>query len=580
MSPYQRSPHYRVALDQRDAHLFVVSLTLPRPAAQQVLRLPVWLPGSYLLREFARHLQDLQATQGGHAVPLMQLDKTRWVAHCRGRAALKLTWRVHALDPSVRGAWLDAHRGFFNGSSLFLAAEGRTQEPLRLSIGRLPAGWAIATSLPAGAGHQVFEAADYAELIDHPVEMGTFWRGEFQAGGVPHRFVITGAWPGFDGARLLADTARICEAQIRLWHGRGRPPFPDYLFLLRVADEGGGGLEHRASTALLAHRRDLPRPGSDGAPDSGYQRLLGLISHEYFHAWNVKRLVPVELAAPDLGQEAYTRLLWWFEGTTSYYDDLVLARTGLIDGPRYLAALAGHMNEVAGTPGRQVQSVAQASFDAWTRFYRPDAYTPNGTVSYYAKGALVAACLDLTLRLAGPGTLDGVLRRLWALRRPVTEAHIAAALAAEAGRALDAELAAWVHGTAELPLLALLPHFGVQVLHEAPTLAATLGLRLNEGPVSGVTVRFVLRGGAAEAAGVLPGDELLAAGGWRLRRFEEARAWLPPGQAVDLLLARDQRLHTLRLAVPTDPAVATVSLRPDPQASADAQARRRAWLGG
>ncbi len=573
------SPHYRVALDDRGAHLFRVSLSLPAPAAQQLLRLPVWLPGSYLLREFARHVQDLRATQAGRPVPLVQQDKTTWVAHCSGRAALQLSWRVHALDASVRGAWLDGDRGFFNGSSLFLAAEGRTQEPLRLSIGRLPAGWDIATSLPAGAGRQVYEVADYAELIDHPVEMGRFWRGEFQAGGVPHQFVVTGAWPGFDGARLLADTARLCAVQIGLWHGRGKPPFAHYLFLLRVADEGGGGLEHRASTALLAHRRDLPRAGSDAATDNGYQRLLGLISHEYFHAWNVKRLVPVELAAPDLGQEAYTRLLWWFEGTTSYYDDLVLARSGLIDAPRYLAALAGHLNEVAATPGRQLQSVAQASFDAWTRFYRPDANTPNGTVSYYAKGALVAACLDLTLRLAGPGTLDGVLRRLWALRRPVTEAHIAAALAAEAGRPLDAELAAWVHGTGELPLPALLPHFGVQLQHETPTLAATLGLRLNEGPVSGVTVRVVLRGSAAEAAGLLPGDELLAANGWRLRRLEDARAWLQPAQPVDLLVARDQRLHTLRLAPPAQPAMATVVLRLDPQAPADAQARRRAWLG-
>jgi predicted metalloprotease with PDZ domain len=575
-------PHYRVALDDRGAHLFRVSLTLPWPAAQQLLSLPVWLPGSYLLREFARHLQDLQATQGGQPVRLEQRDKTSWVAHCSGSAALELRWRVYALDASVRGAWLDAERGFFNGSSLFLAAEGRTQEPQRLSIGRLPAGWGIATTLPAARGRQVYEAADYAELIDHPVEMGRFWRGECVAGGVPHELVVTGAWPGFDGERLLADTARICQAQIRLWHGRGKPPFTRYLFLLRAADDGYGGLEHRSSTALLANRRDLPRPGT-GAQDSGYQRLLGLISHEYFHAWNVKRLVPVELAAPDLGREAYTRLLWWFEGATSYYDDLVLARTGLADVPHYLDGLAGRLNELAAAPGRRLQSVAQASFDAWTRYYRPDENTPNATVSYYAKGALVAACLDLRLRLEGRGSLDGVLRRLWALRRPVTEADLAAALAAEAGRSMEEELAAWVHGTAELPLASLLADFGVLVKHDAPTLAATLGLRLNEGPVSGVTVRHVLRGGAAEAAGVLPGDELLAVAGWRLRRFEEARAWLlssgQPGQTIDLLVARDQRLRPLTLTLPAVPAVATVSLRPDSQPSAQALARRQAWLG-
>jgi predicted metalloprotease with PDZ domain len=570
--------HYRVALDDRNSHLFRVALTLPAPAAAQGLSLPVWLPGSYLLREFARHLQDLQGTQGGRPVRLEQIDKTRWVAHCEGDAPLELSWRVHALDSSVRGAWLDADRGFFNGSSLFLAAEGRTHEPQRLSIGRLPGGWELATSMLPGRGRQVFEAADYAELIDHPVEMGRFWRGRFEAGGVPHEFVVTGAWPGFDGERLLADTARIARAQIRLWHGRGRPPFTRYLFLLRASDDGYGGLEHRASTALLASRRDLPRAGT-AARDTGYQRLLGLISHEYFHAWNVKRLIPVELAAPDLGREAYTRLLWWFEGATSYYDDLVLCRAGLAEPARYLELLGSHLNTVAATPGRRVQSVAQASFDAWTRYYRPDEYTPNGTVSYYAKGALVAACLDLTLRLAGEGTLDGALRRLWKLERPVTEDDIADALAAEAGRSLRPELQAWVHGTKELPLASLLSEFGVDCQADAPAFAAALGLRLNEGPVSGITVRHVLRGSEAEQAGVMPGDELIAADGWRLRRLDDARAWVAPDAGFELLLVRDQRVRSLRMPPAIAPAVAGVNLRLDDRAAAAAVARRRAWLG-
>lgn len=570
------APVYRVGFDDRHQHLFRVALTLPRPAARQGLALPVWLPGSYLVREFARHLQDLEATQCGRPVRLEQLDKTRWVAHCEGAAPLELRWRVHALDPSVRGAWLDAERGFFNGSSLFLAAEGRTQEPLRLRLGRLPPGWDLATAMPGGP--REFEVADHAELIDHPVELGRFWRGTFQAGGVPHELVVTGAWPGFDGARLLADCERIARAQIRLWHGRGRPPFGRYVFLLRATEDGYGGLEHRDSTALLAARRELPRAGQ-GAADAGYQRLLGLISHEYFHAWNVKRLVPVELAAPDLQQEAYTRLLWWFEGATSYYDDLVLARTGLVEAPRYLELLASHASAVAATPGRRVQSVAQASFDAWTRYYRPDEYTPNGTVSYYSKGALVAACLDLTLRAEGRGTLDGVLRRLWALRRPVAEDDIADALAAEAGRRLDAELAAWVHGTDELPLARLLATVGVGWHEDAPTLAAQLGLRLSEGPVSGCVVRQVLRDGAAERAGVHPGDELLAADGWRLRRLEDARAWIAPERGFALLVVRDQRLLTLQVPPAAAPAMPGVTLRPDPQASPEAVARRQAWLG-
>ncbi len=573
------APHYRVGFEDRAQHLLRVSLTLPAPAERQGLALPVWLPGSYLLREFARHLQDLRATQGGRPVPLEQVDKTRWVAHCRGGAALELSWRVHALDPSVRGAWLDGERAFFNGSSLFLAAEGRTEGPQRLSLGRLPAGWDVATAMPrrAAAG-QAYEAADYAELIDHPFELGRFWCGAFDVAGVPHELVVTGAWPGFDGARLLADATRLCRQQVRLWHGRGKPPFARYVFLLRAADDGYGGLEHRDSTALLASRGDLPRPGT-AADDAGYLRLLGLISHEYFHAWNVKRLAPVELAAPDLGREAYTRLLWWFEGVTSYYDDLLLARSGLVTPAGYLGLLASHVQAVAATPGRRLQSVAQASFDAWTRFYRPDAHTPNGTVSYYAKGALVAACLDLTLRREGHGTLDEVLRRLWKLGRPVTEDDIADALAAVGGRSYRAELDDWVHGVGELPLPELLRHVGVAARAEQPGLAGRWGLRVQEGPVTGVTVRHVLRGGAAEAAGVQPGDELLAIDGWRLRRLDDAQAWLAPARPATLLLAREQRVLSLRV-MPAEALVPTWRLAEAEDAPAAARERRRAWLGG
>jgi predicted metalloprotease with PDZ domain len=576
---------YRLDLADRHAHAFGVTLTLPAPATEQVVQLPVWIPGSYLVREFARHLGPIEATQGGRPVPLRQRDKTTWVAHTSGRAALVLRYAVHAFDPSVRGAFLDGERGFFNGSSLFLAAEGRTHEPHRLQIGRLPAGWALATAMrPAGAGRRAFEAADYAELIDHPFELGRFWRGRFSAGGRPHELVVSGAWPGFDGERLLRDTQRLCAEEIRFWHGRGRPPFDRYLFLVHASEDGYGGLEHRASTALATARRDLPRRGTDAdteTGDRGYLRLLGLISHEYFHAWHIKRLMPPELAAPDLSREAPTRLLWFFEGATSYYDDLMLRRAGCADLAQYLALLAAHVNGVAGTPGRRRQSVAQASFDAWTRAYRPDEHTPNGTVSYYAKGALVALCLDLTLRLEGRGTLDEVLRHLWRQRGagPVDEAAIARALATVAGRSLQPELDAWVHGTGELPVAALLARFGVAAAPEPAPLAATLGLRLSEGPVSGVQVRTVLAGSAAECAGVSPGDELLAVDGWRIRRLEDARAWTASQQPIELLLARDQRVHRLRLRPPVRPAAASVQLRADSRADTTALGLRRAWLG-
>jgi predicted metalloprotease with PDZ domain len=574
---------YRIALDDLHGHHYRVTLSVPQPAAQQQLSLPVWINGSYMVREFGRHLSALTARQGSRRVALRQLDKTSWQADCSGGAALVLSYRVYAFDTSVRAAFLDSRRGFFNNTSLCLRVHGREAGVHRLQLGPLPHGWEVATAMPAAAdgAPRAFEAACYDELVDHPVELGSFWRGGFSAGGVPHELVVAGALPGFDGDRLLADTRRICAAQIHFWHGHdgGKPPFERYLFLLNAVEDGYGGLEHRASTALIAARRDLPRARTDGISD-GYLTLLGLISHEYFHSWNVKRLKPAELAQVDWQRENHTTLLWFFEGFTSYYDELLLRRCGLIDAPRYLRLLARTLNAVAATPGRQVQSVAASSFDAWVKYYRADENTPNATVSYYLKGALVALCLDLTLRQRGR-CLDDVLRGLWQQSGggPVTEAQIADMLAQVAGRRLDAELQAWVHGTDELPVADLLAKLGVQTVRERAGLAAGLGLRLSEGPVSGVLVKSVLAGSAAAAAGVSAGDELLAVDGWRIRRLDDALAWIGHGQRLRLLLVRDQRVLTLTVQPQPDSpfadALALLLQAAPPKAVA---ARRRGWL--
>jgi predicted metalloprotease with PDZ domain len=568
-------PYYRVDVADARAHLFRVTLTLERPAAAQRLSLPVWAPGSYMVRDFARHLSGLEASQRGVPVALEQVDKTTWVAHCAGRAVLTLRYLVYAFDASVRGAFVGAERGFFNGSSLCLRAEGREAEPHHVLIGRLPAGWKVTSAMSPGAGRRSFAAADYDELIDHPFELGSFWRGEFRAGGMQFGLAVTGAWPSFDTERLLADTRRLCAATIALWHGRGKPPFERYLFLLNAADDGHGGLEHRASCALVCARRDLPRKG-EAERSEGYVALLGLICHELFHAWNVKRLRPAEFAAPDYSRENPTRLLWFFEGFTSYYDELLLLRAGLIDAPRYLRLLARTLTALGATPGRHVQSVAKASFDAWTKYYRSDENTPNATVSYYAKGALVALAFDLTLRAGGQGSLDDVMQLLWqrCASRGVTESDIAQALSDVAGRSLEVELRDWVHGTADLPLQPLLEAAGVAWQVKPATLAHALGLRLSEGAVGGVHVKTVLRGSAAEAAGLSAGDELLAVDGWRIRRLDDARQWLAPGAAFDLLLAREQRVLTCRVQ-PAGDAAPTITLA----LAGSAGALRTGWLG-
>ena len=573
-------------------HRYAVCLTIARPAAMQRVSLPAWIPGSYLIREFARHLLPLHATQGGTARACRQIDKSTWDIDCDPRRPLVLRYEAYAFDASVRTAWLDGERGFFNGTSLLLRVHGQEQVTHELCVHAPPQrrDWQLATAMTPvqvdARGFGRWRADDYDELVDHPVTLGAFWSGSFKAGGVPHRLVVTGAPPAFDGARLLRDTQKICETAIRLWHGAKAPPQRHYLFMLNAVDDGYGGLEHRASTALICGRRDLPRhdaPASAAQVGDGYLTLLGLISHEYFHTWNVKRLRPAEFERYDYQSENYTRLLWFFEGFTSYYDDLLLRRAGLLDDAAYLKLLTKTINQVQQAPGRHVQSVAQASFDAWVRYYRPDENTPNSTISYYTKGALVALCLDLTLRREGRATLDDVMRAVWQRCRggPMTEADFADTLADIGGRRFDAEIAAWVHGTDELPLRELLQAQGVQVLEEPSQLAQTLGLRLGDGP--GVTLKVVLDGGPAAAAGLAAGDEWLGielpartrrsdASGWRLSRLDDLPLYAGAARQIVALVARDQRLLRLPLTLPHP----STTWRLAPPVSADAAA---SWPG-
>lgn len=572
-------PHYRVEAADPAAHLFHVTLTVSQPQAAQRVSLPAWIPGSYLVREFSRHLQKLTARQDGKPVVVQQVDKATWQIDCVPSSPLVIAYEVYAFDNSVRTAWLDGQRGFFNGTSLCLRVQGQAQEPhaLELVAPRAFPHWEAATGLePMKTGKRGFgtyQAADYDELVDCPVEMGPFFSAEFRAGGVPHRVVIAGATASLDSERLLADMHKACDAVIRFWHERRRPPFKSYLFLLNCVDDGYGGLEHRNSTALIASRRDLPKLGESRMTD-GYVTLLGLISHEYFHTWNVKRLRPAEFAHYDYTQENYSQLLWFFEGFTSYYDDLLLKRAGIIDEATYLKLLTKTANQVLQTPGREVQSVAQASFDAWVKYYRQDENTANATVSYYTKGALVALCFDLTLRLEGQTDLDHVMRALWVRCKggPMAEADFAAVLKELGGRAFTRELAHWVHGTRELPLKELLEQHGVAVMEEPSQLQQRLGVRVTE--TAGIVMKNVLRGGAAEQAGFAAGDEWVgvevAGSAWRLAKLDDLLLYSGSHRKVTALAARDRRLLRLELALPTGVTTWRLAMRE--------AARAQSWL--
>ena len=581
---------YNIELHDLNAHLFLVTLTIAQPAITQHVSLPVWIPGSYLVREFAKNLQNLNAYQGQKPLEAIQSDKCSWQIDCDSSKPLTITYQVFAHDSSVRTAWLDDARGFFNATSLCLRVEGQEDTPhiLELKPARSKRDWQVATgATPQKLNKQGFGSysfADYDELVDCPFELGNFWSGDFTVRGVKHRFVVAGATATFDGAKLLTDTQKICETEMAFWHGKAtsketskaanlknKPPFKSYVFMLNAVDDGYGGLEHRNSTALICKRHDLPRLGAPKQA-AGYTTLLGLISHEYFHTWNVKRLRPKEFADFDYSQENYTELLWFFEGFTSYYDELLLRRAGLIDDAQYLDLLCKTANQVMQTPGRKVQAVAQASFDAWVKYYRPEPNTANATVSYYTKGALVALCFDLVLRLEGKTTLDAVMRALWTRCQagPMSERDFAAVLQDLSGRSFAKEIKAWVHGTGELPVRELLAKHGVVVSDEPAQLQQRLGFRVSE--TGSINVKVVLSGGAAEKAGFAAGDEWLGvslsagkhAQSWRIHKLDDLAQYIAEHtektaktQKITAVVARDKQIMYLTLNWPAKTAERT-----------------------
>jgi len=590
---------YRIAPADPHAHLYGITLTIARPAPEgQCLALPAWIPGSYLIRDFARHLVAIRARSAGRTLRLDKIDKHTWRA-APTAGPLEVQYTVYAWDLSVRTAHLDATHGFFNASSLCLRVIGQESsrcvvllEPPAAAVAR---DWRVATTLPeAGAprhGFGRYAAPDYDALIDHPVEMGGFASARFEAAGAEHEVAVTGRVDA-DLDRLVHDLAPVCAAQAALFEPETRcAPFDRYLFLVTAVGDGYGGLEHRSSTALLCGRNDLPRPGLE-APDDGYRGFLGLASHEYFHAWHVKRIKPAAFVPYDLGRESFTRLLWIFEGFTSYYDDLMLVRAGVIGEADYLKGLGRTISGVLRGPGRAVQSLADSSFDAWTKYYRPDENTPNAVVSYYAKGALVALALDLTIRArsAGRRSLDDAMRLMWQrygrdfLARDGSAGPVQAGLPEQAFPALLHEatgipmgtaLARWVDGTDELPLARLLAPFGVALTTRPVDRSPALGSRLVTRGAD-LTVATAYTGGAAQRAGLSAGDVLLACDGLRVdeRSLKALLARRRPGDTMTVHAFRRDELMSFELTL-DEPLKTEATLSVVPRENP----LRRGWLG-
>jgi len=599
---------YTISSNDLNGHVFSVTCSIASPKNQgQRLIMPTWIPGSYMIRDFSKNVVQIAAKDitSNEPVDIYKIDKSTWeLGECNG--AVIITYEIYAWDMSVRTAHLDQTHGYFNGTSVFFAVEGQEDSVCELDIQQpqnsCAEDWRVATTLKELTakryGFGKYHAENYDDLIDHPVEMADFSLITFEACGVPHDVVFTGKHYA-DLKRIAADLKVICEYQINFF---GMPaPMERYLFLTWVVGDGYGGLEHRASTSLICSRADLPTSKDNDVTD-GYRTFLGLCSHEYFHTWNVKRIKPAKFLPYALGQESHTELLWAFEGITSYYDDLILARTGIISQESYLELLGQVMTRVERAQGRHKQTVSESSFDAWTKFYKQDENATNAIVSYYTKGTLVVLGLDLLLRklTADKVTMDHVMVMLWQefgikqvgiqereLERRVIELA-APHLDVSGKQLLDIYFEQALRSTKDIDLAPLLDERGVLLQLRAADSATDKGgkaaskesiNRVSLGATyveaaSGVKLSVVVNDGAAHKAGLSAGDVVIAVDGLRVNKgsIEKALSVFNPGEVVSLYAFRRDELMCFDVTLEI-PKQDTVFL------TIDATEKLNGWLG-
>ena len=592
---------YSISPSNPAAHIFTVTCTIRQPDPEgQTLWLPAWIPGSYMIRDFAKNIVHLRASDAKGDIKLTKLDKQTWrCSPCS--APLTVTYDVYAYDLSVRSAHLDTTHAYFNGSSVFVAVQGQEEQPVHVEI-LLPSQdcakqWRVATTLPRietplfAPGR--YTARNYEELIDHPVEMTEFAEIQFDVAGTPHHIVLSGRQQA-DLERLAKDVQQICKTQVAVFGEL--PEMERYIFLLWVVGDGYGGLEHRNSSSLICSRKDLPTKNMASDSD-GYITLLGLFSHEYFHTWNVKRIKPAEFIPYDLKQESHTRLLWAFEGITSYYDDLGLIRSGVIDDKKYFELLSKNITRVMRGSGRLKQNLRESSFDAWTKFYKQDENSPNAIVSYYAKGAMFALALDLKLRELTDNrvSLDDVMRRLWhEYGKPgigVDDNTIQNLVEEISGYSLAEFFVRYLDSTEDLPLAALLAQMGldlkVRVAESSDDIGGTppktatgpsfnLGAKFAADP-QGAKILVILDDGDLQRAGLAAYDVIIAVNGLKANKDNLATLLSPfsAGDKVEIHAFRRDELMTFQITLTQASADAWYL---ESVTNATAESKRQLWL--
>ncbi len=506
--------HYQIEFDDYRQHLVhVTARFLANPT--QVLSLPSWIPGSYLIREFSKHIEAVRAyDEDGRLLQIQKFEKNKWRLFNTDHELITVEYDVYAFDLSVRGAYVDQNRLYVNPACACLGLEGQEESAIEVEVFLPPElkHFQLATGLKSKSlvkGRFTLYAANYAQLIDAPFELADQTRFSFEANGIPHEFVVSGQH-AMNAQRMQQDIEKICSTEISMF---GSAPFTDYTFMTMATGNSYGGLEHPNSTSLITPRDDLPKANEPEEPSADYQRFLGLCSHEYFHSWLVKFIRPENFVNYDLNKEGYTSLLWIFEGFTSYYDDLILLRSGVINQESYIKLLKAQIDRYLQNPGREIQSVSESSFDAWVKFYRQDENSNNAGTSYYNKGCLVALCLDLGLRLRG-SSLDALMRKLYENAQngiQVNERTIFELCNALTGDNWLEQINHLINTTDELPLDQLFPEFGLSYTLKNDK-SLPFGLKLADKP-EGVLVQSARRDGVAAKAGLSANDVIIAIDG-------------------------------------------------------------------
>ena len=573
---------YTVSFPEPQTHYLEVSAVVPTDGRPEVeLTMAVWTPGSYLVREYARHVEAVTASGAdGRALQVAKSDKNRWRVVTGGALSVEVRYRVYAREMSVRTNWVEADFAMLNGAPTFMTLVDGLARPHEVVIQPAPEWQISATGLAEipGGSHQ-YRAPDFDTLVDSPIVIGNPAIYEFTVDDKPHFLVNVGEDGVFDGTRAARDLETVVREHHRMW---GALPYDKYVFLnmLTLVGNGGGGLEHKNSTMLMSSR------WATGARRS-YQAWLGLASHEYFHTWNIKRLRPVELGPFNYEDEVHTRSLWVAEGLTDYYGELALHRAGLSTREELLDSLSNRVEGVQTTPGRLVQSVEEASFDAWIKYYRPNENSVNTAVSYYTKGAVLGFLLDARVRAATAGakSLDDVMRAAFERfsgDRGFAPDEFRAVVEEVSGLSLESFWEGAVEGTAELEYDEMLATFGLRfrpVAGPRPDQSQAAWLGMSTRNADGrLVVTQVRRGTPAFAAGLNVDDEILAMNGFRVRADQLAArlGQYQAGDAVALLVARRDELQTMEAVFGAEPP-RQWRLEVDPAAT-DVQQQRDLWL--